>query len=319
MSGIQVHSSSPPFASFPEAAQAILPLLGDVADLALWTVVKKEGDEWLPIAVRDRHYTIQRGMRFPWQQWPCSRMVCGAGPGITPDVSKVPVYAATGAAQSWPIGAYIGRPLFEPDGRLFGSVCGVDPDRRDLDAERIRPRLDLVVRILSTFMVLQEQIDAEQHRAQRAEQDARVDHMTGLLNRRGWEIAQHEEQQRLDRMDGSVGVIYADLDALKSVNDEFGHDAGDALIKRCAMVLQEQARPYDSVARIGGDEFALLISGARREDMSVFIARLREALAAADVPTSLGWSWSGLGGSVAAACREADSALLSVKPKRLRA
>jgi diguanylate cyclase (GGDEF)-like protein len=317
MSVSEFHSAFRPFASLHEAATAMLPLLGEAVDLSLWMITKKEGEDWVPIAIHDLHYGLQRGMRFPWCDSLCAAMVNGEGPMLASNAGHVPAYAGAGAMRQWQIGTYVGCPLFDRDGRLFGTLCGIDPQPRELDETRILPRLILVARSLATFMALQGQIDKQLHRAECAEREARIDHMTGILNRRGWELALHEEQQRLQRTDGSVGVLYADLDSLKSINDEFGHDAGDALIRRCALVLQEQARPYDSVARIGGDEFALLLSGAHREDMEPLIARIRDAFSAARVAISLGWSWAGLGGSVAVACREADAALLAVKPMRV--
>jgi diguanylate cyclase len=317
MSVSERHSRFRPFATLHEAAEAMLPLLSEVADLPLWMITKKEGDDWIPVAIHDLHYGLERGMRFPWRDSLCAAMINGEGPMLASNAADVPAYASSKAMQQWQIGTYIGCPLFDQDGRLYGTLCGIDPQPRELDEARILPRLALVVRSLATFMALQRQLDAQLHRAQCAEQDARIDHMTGILNRRGWELALHEEQQRLQRSDGSVGVLYADLDALPSINDEFGHDAGDELIRRCAMVLQEQARPYDSLARIGGDEFALLISGPPREDMETLIARIRDAFRAAHIAVSLGWSWTGLGGSVAAACLEADAALLAVKPTRV--
>lgn len=317
MSVSERHSRFRPYATLHEAAEAMLPLLREAADLPLWMITKKEGEDWVPVAIRDLHYGLERGMRFPWCDSLCAAMVNGEGPMLAPNAADVPAYASARAMQQWQIGAYIGCPLFDHDGRLYGTLCGIDPLPRELDEARIMPRIAMVARSLATFMALQGQIDAHLHRAQRAEQDARIDHMTGILNRRGWEIALHKEQQRLQRTDGSVGVLYADLDSLKSINDEHGHDAGDDLIRRCALVLQEQARPYDSLARIGGDEFALLISGAHREDMGPLIVRIREAFRAAEIAVSLGWSWAGLGGSVTDACLEADAALLAVKPARV--
>lgn len=316
MSVSELHSAFRPFASLQEAAEAMLPLLRDAVDMPLWMITRKEGDDWAPIAIHDAHYGIESGMRFPWADSLCAQMTDGKGPWLAPNVANVPAYAAAKVMQQWQIGAYVGCPLFDREGKLYGTLCGVDPHPRVLDQARILPRLALVARNLATFLALQEQLAAQLSRAQRAEQDSRLDPMTRILNRRGWEIALHEEQQRLQRTDGSVGVLYADLDSLKSINDEFGHDAGDELICRCALVLQEQARPYDSVARIGGDEFAWLVSSAQREDMQPLVERVRTAFAQARVGVSLGWSWAGVGGSVVAACREADAALRAVKPVR---
>ncbi len=90
------------------------------------------------------------------------------------------------------------------------------------------------------------------------------DALTGLYNRGYFE----EELKRLDRRrGGSVGLIIVDVDGLKVVNDALGHDAGDELLKRAAQTLLECFRHDDLVARIGGDEFAVLINDVAMDDL----------------------------------------------------
>lgn len=90
------------------------------------------------------------------------------------------------------------------------------------------------------------------------------DALTGLYNRGYFE----EELKRLDRRrGGSVGLIIVDVDGLKVVNDALGHDAGDELLKRTAQTLLECFRHDDLVARIGGDEFAVLLNDVTMEDL----------------------------------------------------
>ncbi|MCX7742384.1 MAG: GGDEF domain-containing protein [Tepidimonas sp.] len=86
-----------------------------------------------------------------------------------------------------------------------------------------------------------------------------TDPLTGLLNRRGLEA----ERQRWveEGIAGPHTVMLIDLDRFKPINDEAGHDAGDAALKRVAQLLLEQVRPQDRVARLGGDEFGILLRG----------------------------------------------------------
>jgi GGDEF domain-containing protein len=82
------------------------------------------------------------------------------------------------------------------------------------------------------------------------------DYLTQIYNRRFF----HEEIQRLDvQRNYPLGLIIADLNGLKLVNDAFGHNMGDALIKEVASVLKATCRSDDIVARIGGDEFAVIV------------------------------------------------------------
>jgi diguanylate cyclase (GGDEF)-like protein/PAS domain S-box-containing protein len=90
------------------------------------------------------------------------------------------------------------------------------------------------------------------------------DALTGLYNRGYFE----EELKRLDRRrSGSVGLFIVDVDGLKVINDALGHDAGDELLRRTARTLVECFRQEDLIARIGGDEFAVLLTDVTLEDL----------------------------------------------------
>lgn len=94
------------------------------------------------------------------------------------------------------------------------------------------------------------------------EHQARTDPVTGLLNRRGFEIALETALARVRRF-GEKGVLVAvDLDGFKQVNDTFGHQAGDLVLTTVATCLIRHTRNTDSVARLGGDEFAILLTDA---------------------------------------------------------
>ena len=100
---------------------------------------------------------------------------------------------------------------------------------------------------------------------------AHRDEMTGLLNRRGL-------QQRLPAAGTSVGVLVLDVDHFKSYNDAFGHLEGDRCLTLVAETLAAHSRPGDVVARFGGEEFAVLLEGADREDVLAAGERLRAAV-----------------------------------------
>ena len=102
--------------------------------------------------------------------------------------------------------------------------------------------------------------------------------LTGLANRQLLKDHTDRELSKLDRSPGSAALLYIDLDEFKSINDTLGHDAGDQLLREVAARLLNSLRPYDVVARIGGDEFAVLLPDIRSDDVEELAARVLFAL-----------------------------------------
>ena len=92
------------------------------------------------------------------------------------------------------------------------------------------------------------------------------DQLTGLLNRRYMEEALERELKRASRAQSQLSLVMLDVDRLKQVNDRFGHEAGDLLLKTVSQFLQRRMREEDIVCRMGGDEFVLVMPGASLED-----------------------------------------------------
>ncbi len=88
---------------------------------------------------------------------------------------------------------------------------------------------------------------------------AATDGLTGLTNRAEFASRLEQALARADESKRGVGILYVDLDNFKNVNDTFGHQAGDELLRTVAMRLQTLARETDTVARVGGDEFVVLL------------------------------------------------------------
>jgi diguanylate cyclase (GGDEF)-like protein len=111
------------------------------------------------------------------------------------------------------------------------------------------------------------------------QQAARTDALTGLLNHGAMQVRVREEIARARRDATPLSFVIIDLDDFKRVNDVRGHQAGDELLRRVAGVLQADLRPYDQVARYGGDEFVLLVPGSEEADARVVAERVRDAVA----------------------------------------
>lgn len=103
---------------------------------------------------------------------------------------------------------------------------------------------------------------------------ASTDMLTDLPNRRTFEEAMHREIERARRCTTPMSLAIFDLDHFKAINDRLGHAEGDRALQRFASILKEQCRIVDFAARIGGEEFALILSNADAEGARIFAERL---------------------------------------------
>ncbi|MEO0977857.1 MAG: diguanylate cyclase [Pseudomonadota bacterium] len=111
----------------------------------------------------------------------------------------------------------------------------------------------------------------------RARSIALHDPLTGLANRRLLEERMQQLAAMCDRSGVGFEIFYLDLDAFKPVNDNYGHSVGDQLLIEIGQRLQNQTREYDTVARVGGDEFIVLTPGSMRQaEREAFVTRLAE-------------------------------------------
>jgi two-component system cell cycle response regulator len=108
---------------------------------------------------------------------------------------------------------------------------------------------------------------------------ARTDGLTGLWNRREFELRAREAVKESDRFSEPFGVVLADIDDFKQVNDRFDHTTGDAALIWLASRLSEATREIDVVARWGGEEFIVLLPRAGREETAMVAERVRAAVA----------------------------------------
>src|ERR687894_866042 len=111
----------------------------------------------------------------------------------------------------------------------------------------------------------------------RAEADR--DYLTGLANRRRFRKALEQEVERWRRYDIPCALLLLDIDHMKRVNDTYGHPAGDRVIRTVAEVLAELSRDNDTAARLGGEEFALLLAGVGSDKALAAAERVRAAVA----------------------------------------
>ena len=137
--------------------------------------------------------------------------------------------------------------------------------------------LDLLMARTRTLLEFKAYLDV-------CEEAAFTDHLTGLANRRRFERQLEREVGRVERFARPFTLLMLDIDNFKNLNDTFGHDAGDDAIRRLSRVLREGTRGIDLAARIGGEEFAVLLVETRKEGGFEVAERLRVAIKSLELP-----------------------------------
>jgi diguanylate cyclase (GGDEF)-like protein len=131
--------------------------------------------------------------------------------------------------------------------------------------------IELLIERTQHLVLLRQKID-------RLRADADLDSLTGLANRRRFRVALSREVERWRRYSVPCALLMLDIDHLKSVNDRFGHPVGDMVIRQIAQTLKEVSRDNDTAARLGGEEFALLLAGVDLQRAVAAAERLRTVL-----------------------------------------
>ena len=300
---------------FPAMAARVLEHLHATVGLDLWVVGRRQAEDWVVLCCDGGDL---EGLRVAWEDTLCARVNDGRADWATPDVDAVPTLVEARELVGLPIRSFVTVPLQGADGEVLGSLCGVGTSGpAEPGLARWRPELDVMAEVLGALLTAELQLEREARHREVAELDAQTDPLTGLGNRRRWDRQLATEDDRCQRYGSSAAVITVDVDGLKIVNDRWGHDAGDALLRQLAAVLRRECRPGDVVARLGGDEFGVLLSETTGSAAEAVCDRLRRALSGADVAASLGFAIRSRDGLLGA-WRDADARMYEEKRKLTR-
>jgi diguanylate cyclase (GGDEF)-like protein len=176
-------------------------------------------------------------------------------------------YAETGSRMCIPLVSF---------GQTMGALV-LDSDRLGAFTDGEMQPLESLADICATAI-------QNAHYVDRVKQLAYLDGLTGIFNRRFFELRIAEEIERARRFGTGMGVIMVDLDEFKRLNDEFGHLLGDEVLRQVSSIFHQQLRKIDVVCRYGGEEFAILLSQTNPQHALGVSEKLRRLIATWQFP-----------------------------------
>jgi diguanylate cyclase (GGDEF)-like protein len=227
--------------------------------------------------------------RVPLAQRFARQAVSSRKPVVISEAADIPPGGAAkpeGATKSPDGVAYAVAPILTVDGMAIGTIAVVDPSPHTWSQAEIESLSDLADSVV-TEMELRSDLTAKRETQEHLLYSTLHDALTGLPNRSLFtERLRHSMHRNARHPDDMFAVLFLDLDRFKDVNDNLGHFAGDELLRAVARRLEACLRPEDTVARLSGDEFAILLESiSETSDAGRVAERIEEALS---FPINLG-------------------------------
>ena len=262
----------------------------------------------------------------------CHIALLSPRPLLLDDVLALPGLAAVPTVRTLGVRAYAGVPLVTPDGQILGSFCAVDMQPRQWTERDVAVLTELahatlreitlrqaLVRLAEANRLLAEEMRKVGVLNERLSELAHTDALTALYNRRAYDQELAREWRRVQRNGAALSVLLIDADHFKSINDQHGHAVGDRVLQALAALIQRSAREIDVAARIGGEEFAVLLSDTGATSALNVAERIRSQIAQSDtmpvtgVTVSIGVATLAAEESAASLQHRADQALYMAK------
>jgi len=274
---------------FDRFAKPLLQLLKELTALEttfLTLVDEQQQQQWVVTSDSTAALPVPAGLQVAWQDSMC-RLMFSQQLACSTDIPQ---------RFSQSIGAQKGMQTFMVlpvsfDGSMIGTLCGADRHcialtqtqlgHARLIAEALSSQLKLLSDNLHTRQqLLQQQLETDELRQQvdNLEELASTDPLTGLPNRRAFEERFSQMCDIAKRSQEEVGLMLIDIDYFKQVNDHYGHEVGDQVIRQLGRSLLQLARAADIPCRIGGDEFQLAAIGTAAGGLTKLALRLQKHL-----------------------------------------
>ncbi|HEV7804898.1 MAG TPA: sensor domain-containing diguanylate cyclase [Solirubrobacteraceae bacterium] len=215
------------------------------------------------------------GVKQPWadaRETPlthsfCQHVVANAAPLVVEDARLDPILCSNLAVIELDVVAYAGYPIVGPGGAVLGSLCAIDDRPRVWRAAQLESLSEIA-------LLLGNELE-RRSLVRRLAADARTDALTGLANRRAWDEELPRALHHAQRLGHPLTAVIVDVDHFKAYNDRHGHPAGDTALRDLGARWSTHVRDIDVLARIGGEEFGLLLPGASARETLHVADRLR--------------------------------------------
>ncbi|MDR3427480.1 sensor domain-containing diguanylate cyclase [Silvimonas sp.] len=293
----------------------------------LTTIDLSQGLQHIQFSRNTGHLVIPEGLSVPWEDTLCKRSL-DEGRQFTDNVSDC--WGDSDAARELGIRTYLSVPIHTATGDLHGTLCAASSDQKSVDVGTDRI-VAFFAKLIAQHIQRESLLDELKQRNTDLAVMALTDVLTGLPNRR----ALMNELQRMfaaaQRAGQYVLLGFVDLDHFKQINDNYGHEAGDAVLRQIATQLLQAVRAGDLLARIGGDEFVAVGLGPHLGEsvddaLGTFKSRLFDVTRASITTTNATFDYAGASvGAIAVdpafrnpwdALSEADAAMYKVKQAR---
>lgn len=224
----------------------------------------------------DRHSGLSTDSLWRLERWAQeSEALLRQGAIVIDDLGSVPSLAKLTIDRESPLGSACAAPLLFRD-RLLGALVALAPGANVFlpqDVSALGACASHAAIALSNARLVEQ-----------LEREAAEDPLTGLSNKRSFELAYSAERGRAQREGGTTAVVTLDIDHFKQINDRYHHNFGDQVLVAVADALRAAVRGYDTVARVGGDEFVILLPGTGAEEAEVVAERARALVSEIELP-----------------------------------
>ncbi|PYI56579.1 sensor domain-containing diguanylate cyclase [Paenibacillus flagellatus] len=240
--------SSKEFGSVEEAASYVVDLLGQfIGANTLFVAANDRKTNRILKAFNREQELVSEGTELPLPESYCGAVLAEGRQSLAiRNTADHPLTCGLDVTRKLGARAFAGVPIVLRDGTTYGTVCVMDTEPRDFEEKDIR-LLSAMASLLAYMIELENAVV--------------VDSLSGLYNRNF--VNQFLQTWNKNRQ---YAVLYIDLDGFKAVNDSYGHEAGDRLLKLTAERFKSCVRGTDVVARIGGDEFLCVLADYDSEE-----------------------------------------------------